>query len=81
MNMHNPARERSLQELLFHWPAVTRRAADDWSRGFTRSIAAASQRRNWQPTPKQLGVMQRLVSELFSPVHSREMADDVRLIE
>lgn len=67
MNMHNPARERSVQELMFHWPIVIRRAKDDWSRCFTLSIAAAASRRpGWRPTPKQLGVMQRLVSELFT---------------
>lgn len=69
-------RERSIQELLFFWPTVTRRAADDWSRGFTRSIAEQSGRRNWRPTPKQLGVMQRLVAGLFAQGH-----DDLRVIE
>ena len=62
-------RERSVQELMFHWPAVRRRAADDWTRDFTRSIAASSFRPNWKPTAKQLGIMQRMVSDLFAPVH------------
>ena len=60
-------RERSLQELLFHWPNVSRRAADGWSQGFAKTIAHAAHRPNWRPTPKQLGVMQRMVAALFIP--------------
>lgn len=71
-------RERSLEELLFHWKAVCNRAGDDWTKGFTRSIAVAAQRRNWQPTPKQLGIMQRLVSDLFV---NRADSDDAQVIE
>ena len=82
MNMHNPARERSVQELMFHWPTVIRRAGDDWTRGFTLSIAAlAGSRPGWQPTPKQRGVMQRLVADLFAPVHMGPGSDDAKVLE
>ena len=69
-------RERSVQELLFYWPRVTRRADDAWTKGFSGSIAAASKRRNWRPTPKQLGCMQRLVAGLFA-----QSDDNLRVIE
>ena len=69
-------RERSVQELLFYWPTVTRRANDDWTKGFAGSIAKASRRRNWRPTPKQLGVMQRLVAGLFA-----QADDDLQVVE
>ncbi len=82
MNMLNPARERSLQELLHHWPAITRSANDDWTRAFTKSIAdAAASRPNWRPSPKQLGIMQRLVAGLFAPVHWADPDDDAMVIE
>lgn len=72
-------RERSLEELLFHWNAVINRARDDWTKSFALSIAAASKRRHWKPTPKQLGIMQRLVREMF--VHWAAEGDDAKVIE
>ena len=72
-------RERSLEEMLFHWNSVCNRAKDDWTKGFALSIAAASKRRHWKPTPKQLGIMQRMVSDLF--VHWAADTDDGKVIE
>ena len=76
-----PARDRSVEELLHHWPAVIFRADDAWTKGFTRSIAAESKRRNWYPTPKQLGVMQRLVSDFLAPVRMSDPDEDAGVIE
>lgn len=81
MTPHQPVRARSVEELLHHWPAVVFRASDDWTRGFTRSISAAAKRRNWHPTPKQLGIMQRLVSDYMSPVRMADFDEDAAVIE
>ena len=57
---------RSVDELLFHMPAAGRYAGSKWAQDFARSIMVqASQRRRWQPTGKQLGIMRRMVSEMF----------------
>lgn len=78
--IHMPiTRERSLQELLFHWKTVCNRANDDWTRDFSRSISSVSKRRNWNPTPKQLGIMQRLVSDLF--IRRTDGDADAKVIE
>lgn len=58
---------RSLDELLWSWPSVTAAARTDWERGFARSIAKASKRRGWKPSPKQLQLMNRLVDALYAP--------------
>lgn len=58
--------QRSVDELLHHWPTVCRLAEDDWAKGFALSIARQSRRRGWHPSAKQTGIMQRMVSELFT---------------
>ena len=40
-------------------------AASKWTRGFAKSVLRQSRRRGWEPTPKQLAMMRRLVAELF----------------
>ena len=69
-----------LDEILIHsWPMVLRRVmsedADEWLKGFVRSIARHGKRAAWRPTPKQAQIMRRLVSELGTA------PDDVSLIE
>ena len=71
--------ERTLDELLFWWPSIAAKARDEWERGFTQSILVCSRRRGWQPTAKQLGIMQRMVSEWFAA--PPRAADDLPLIE
>ena len=61
--------DEEIDEILtFHWPMVLRRtmssAADDWIKGFVRSVARHGKRRNWRPTARQAQIMRRLVSEL-----------------
>ena len=61
--------DEEIDEILtFHWPMVLRRtmasAADDWIKGFVRSVARQGKRRNWRPTARQAQIMRRLVSEL-----------------
>jgi len=72
-------RELSVDELVFHMPTVARMAGTDWAKGFALSVVAQSRRRNWKPTPKQLGMMRRMVSELFTAL--RDDDDDLFLIE
>lgn len=77
MTMHHTfARPRTIEELMFHWPTVVRLAENDWAKSFASSIAKQSRRRNWRPTPKQLGIMQRMVTDLF--IHR---GDDFDVIE
>ncbi len=72
-------RERTVDELLFHWSAVIQRAETDFARGFAKSIAGQSRRRGWKPTPKQLPIMQSMVADLFRESGNEE--DDFDLIE
>ena len=58
-------RQRTTDECLHHMPAVARLASDEWARGFASSILRQSRRKGWNPTPKQLGMMRRMVAELF----------------
>ncbi|PTV93507.1 hypothetical protein C8J27_11520 [Rhodobacter aestuarii] len=69
-----------LEELLWSWPSVIRHAQDGWARGFALSIAKQSRRKNWQPSVKQLEIMQRMVAELYRPPAPEE-ADDWNPIE
>ncbi len=69
-----------LDQIMIHsWPMVLRRVmsgdADEWLKGFVRSIARHGKRAAWRPTPKQAQIMRRLVSELGTA------PDDVSLIE
>lgn len=59
-------RDRSVEECLHHWRAVIGAERDDWTRSFALSIARQAKRRNWKPSPRQLGVMRRLVADLFN---------------
>jgi hypothetical protein len=61
--------DRELDEVLtYHWPMVLRRTmaggADDWIKGFVRSIARHGKRPGWRPTSRQAQIMRRLVAEL-----------------
>ena len=71
-------RERSLQELLFHWPTVAYRANVNWTKAFVASFAKATSRRSWRPTAKQLGVIQRIVGDLYRP---RAKNEDAQVLE
>jgi hypothetical protein len=64
---------RPVEVLLHHLPAVAR-STRKWDADFARSVLRQSRRRSWKPTPKQLGVMQRMVGELFNE-------DDIDVIE
>ena len=66
---------RTIEELAFHMPAVIQHSANTWAENFARSIVAQSRRRNWNPSPKQIGVMRRLVADLFTD------SEEVELIE
>ena len=66
---------RTVEELAFHMPAVAQHAENTWAKGFAKSIVAQSRRKNWTPSPKQIGVMRRLVADLFTE------PDDFELIE
>lgn len=74
--MTSPA---EIERLLHHMPTVAERAGETWAKDFARSIIGQSRRRGWKPTDKQLPVMQRLVSELFT--HRCMDPDDIQVIE
>lgn len=67
--------DAEVDELLFRWGRVIA-AAKGWTRGFALSIQRDRKKPGWNPSPKQLAVMQRLVAEL-----PQELPDDVELIE
>lgn len=56
---------RPVDELLWSWPTVCKAATNEWAKGFARSIAGQSRRRNWKPSPKQHAIMNRMVAELY----------------
>ena len=68
--------ERPIEVLLHHMPSVAGRAENEWAQGFAKSVLRQSRRARWQPSPKQLGIMQRLVSELL-----REEDGDLVVVE
>ena len=75
-----PDQVTGIDELLFWWPSITRRATDEWAKGFCQSVLGQSKRRNWNPTEKQLSLMRRLHREMFTPAGSGG-EDDPTLIE
>ena len=68
----------SVEELIFHMPAVEREAENTWARGFAASIRRQSRHRKWRPSPKQIGMMRRLVSEMFT---QRAEPNDIIIME
>lgn len=66
---------RNVEELIFHMGAVHRQAENGWAKNFAASILKQAKRRNWRPSPKQIGIMRKLVSELFSE------PDEIEVIE
>lgn len=75
-------RPRTLEEVLTHWPTVMQAAKNSpnpWVHGFVADIAKRRRWRNWKPTPKQLAIMQRLVTDLFREAGAD--ADDFEVIE
>lgn len=70
-------RERSVEECLHWWRAVIGAARDDWAKAFALSVSKQSRRPGWAPSPKQLGIMRRMVGELFAG----GAEDEIDLIE
>jgi hypothetical protein len=64
---HDPItmRPASVEELLWSWPTVCRCLPDGWAKDFALSIQKQSKWKKWKPTEKQLGIMRRMVSELY----------------
>lgn len=62
-----------IERLLFHWPSVIGQARTEWASGFAASIAKQSRRKGWRPTDRQLGMMRRMVSDLFSQSGRHDM--------
>ncbi len=81
----------NVDELLFNWRAVIGQAPKGFPRDFALSIQKARKRPGWQPTAKQLALIRRMVSELFThadpapveglPLFGSKAPDDVDLIE
>ncbi len=76
-----PITPSEVERLLFHWPVVMQQADSDFTRGFSASIAKASRRRGWTPSPKQLPIMRELVRDLFTQDPGHDQEDDFALIE
>lgn len=72
-------RARTVDELVWHMPTVARLAENTWAKSFAQSIQRQSRRRGWRPSPKQLSVMQTLVSDLFA--HGGQEEGDFDVIE
>ena len=59
---------------LHQMSAVERNATDPWARNFARSIMRQARNPKWEPSPKQRGVMRRLIEDLIR-------ADDLIVVE
>lgn len=66
---------RSVDLLLHYMPQVAREATDPWARRFAADMAKKVNWRNWEPSPKQRAIMDRLVNELFSHVEEFEVIE------
>ena len=71
-----------LDEILtLRWPSVLRRVmadlgADDFIKGFTRSIARHGKRPSWRPSDKQAQVMRQLLLD-YGPAFTRGPEPDL----
>ena len=74
-------RQLSVDELLWSWPTVCKAASNDWAKGFALSIMRQSKRRNWQPSPKQHALMNRMVNEGYPHRGHFDGCDDFDLID
>lgn len=68
-----------VERLLHHMPTVASLAENEWAAGFAKSIARQSHRPGWNPTPKQLSMMRKLVADLFA--HGPDIGGDTDVIE
>lgn len=82
MTYHNNiASPDEIERLLHHMSTVASQSGNDWSRGFALSVTKQSKRKGWAPSPKQLGMMRTLVSDLFAYGPDADQGGDVQLIE
>ena len=81
MSNHSPniASLTEIDRLLHHMPSVAAYGENEWAAGFAHSVLGQSRRKSWQPSPKQLSVMRRLVSDLFA--HASDEDGEIHLIE
>jgi hypothetical protein len=70
-----------IERLLHHWPAVVSNAENEWAKGFACSVLRQSRKRGWRPSDKQLGIMRRMVSDLFAYGPDLDQGGDIQLIE
>jgi len=62
-----------LDEILtLDWPRVLRRVmadlnADDFTKGFARSIQRHGKRQSWRPTPRQERIMRQMLRDYSGP--------------
>lgn len=81
MSMTSPSLPpRNVDELLFHMPTVAKTASTDWAKGFALSVIRQSRQHGWHRSDKQVAMMRKMVSELFT-ARAFENDDDLSLIE
>ncbi len=79
MNTQTQNTAPSVEELLYWWPSIARRANNVRAKGFALSIQRASRRRNWQPTHIQRSIIRSMVRDMFTPGAADD--DEAILIE
>lgn len=67
---------RSLDELMHYMPVFARRATNEWSSGFARSILRQARKPEWRPSAKQHAIMNRMVETLFTLVDDYDVIED-----
>ena len=64
-----------IERLVYYMPTIARLTENHWTKGFAQSVIRQAKRRNWKPSAKQIGVMQSLVSELFTGSIEMDLID------
>ncbi|MEM0978430.1 MAG: hypothetical protein AAGJ34_12915 [Pseudomonadota bacterium] len=64
-----------LDRLIWYMRTVIQRSENSWDRNFAKSILKQSKRKTWQPSPKQIKMMHRLVDELFASSENLEVIE------
>lgn len=67
--------ERSVEFLLFIAPRILAAAPDAWSRGFLKSVIRNARNPEWQPSPRQVGVLRSLADQIYGPDEDYEVVE------
>jgi len=68
-------RKLKVEDMLFYWPSVVKRAVAGWQKGFAMGISHRSKKAGWVPTEKERTLMHKLVLEYLRGEKDEPEAD------